>query len=205
MSGYLELNLNHWWTLGTYPSVYGGWSGCDMRYDILGSTNVPPSGYGAQAVSGRTGYDATSTCATNPVPNTLMSVLPSDLRAVIAPWTIYTHNSPLGTKGYNTEASVTATVDYLPLLSQYEVFGTYDSSGMNANQYEHNHQYYMSFYANGGTTARTMYYRNARIRWWLRSPAMDSLTAWIRVAEDANKGEENATHSLGLSPAFRVA
>ncbi|MBQ8693625.1 MAG: hypothetical protein IJ520_10835, partial [Synergistaceae bacterium] len=31
-------NMNHW---GNYN--YGGWKGCDLRYDILGSTDVAPS------------------------------------------------------------------------------------------------------------------------------------------------------------------
>ena len=38
-------NTNHW---GNYN--YGGWKGCDARYDILGSTNKQPSGYGLSLI-----------------------------------------------------------------------------------------------------------------------------------------------------------
>ena len=103
-------NMQHWGSLS-----FGGWKGCDARYDILGSTDVPPSGYGATTTSAREGYDATSTCATNPVQNTFMSALPSDLRSVIAPWTIWTDNVGLG---YDT-SHVTTSVDYLPLIAEY--------------------------------------------------------------------------------------
>ena len=58
----------------------GGWKGCDLRYDVLGSTNTNDG-------------DATATTATNPVANTLMAALPSDLRAVMQPMTIYTDNT----------------------------------------------------------------------------------------------------------------
>jgi len=34
-------NMNHW---GNYN--YGGWKACDLRYDILGSTNKAPVNYG---------------------------------------------------------------------------------------------------------------------------------------------------------------
>ena len=131
-------NMNHWGN-----NTYGGWAGCDMRYDILGSTDTPPSGYGSAAVSGRVGYDASSTTATSPVPNTVMSILPSDLRAVMAPWTIYTDN--VGTNG--SAEHVTASVDYLPLLSEYE---TYQSTGW-ANTTEATYQKQFDFYKNGGT------------------------------------------------------
>jgi hypothetical protein len=49
-SGTKYFNMNHWGNMN-----YGGWAGCDMRYDILGSTDKAPSGYGAYPASGRTG------------------------------------------------------------------------------------------------------------------------------------------------------
>ena len=36
-NGAKYFNMNHW---GNYN--YGGWAGCDLRYDVLGSTDVPP-------------------------------------------------------------------------------------------------------------------------------------------------------------------
>lgn len=75
-------NINHWgFDSSPYNTNYGGWKGCDSRYDILGSTKTAPSGYGSIPTTSRVGYDAPADTATNPVVNTLMAALPSDLRA----------------------------------------------------------------------------------------------------------------------------
>lgn len=78
-------NMNHW---GNYN--YGGWKACDLRYDILGSTNKAPVNYGKARATSDTGYDAPTNTATSPVANTLMAALPADLRAVMKPITKYT-------------------------------------------------------------------------------------------------------------------
>ena len=80
-------NMNHW---GNYN--YGGWKACDLRYDILGSTNKAPVNYGKARATSDTGYDAPTNTATSPVANTLMAALPADLRAVMKPITKYTDN-----------------------------------------------------------------------------------------------------------------
>ncbi|MCM1223111.1 MAG: hypothetical protein NC548_52535, partial [Lachnospiraceae bacterium] len=129
-------NVNHW----GYPN-YGGWAACDLRYDVLGSTNVAPGNYGSAKASGATGSDATNTCATNPVSGTLMAALPADLRAVMKPITKYTDNVAGGT---NVSSNIKATVDYLPLLAEFEVFG----SRSYANSYEKNYQAQYAYYAN---------------------------------------------------------
>ena len=64
-NGTKYFNMNH-----SSNTNAGGWKGCDLRYDVLGSTNTNDG-------------DATATTATNPVANTLMAALPSDLRAVM--------------------------------------------------------------------------------------------------------------------------
>lgn len=74
-NGTKYFNMNH-----SSNTNSGGWKGCDLRYDVLGSTNTNDG-------------DATATTATNPVANTLMAALPSDLRAVMQPMTIYTDNT----------------------------------------------------------------------------------------------------------------
>lgn len=109
--GRKTFNMNHWST--QYGVANTGWGGCDMRYDILGSTDQPPDNYGSQPSFTREGHNPTSTCATEPVQNTLMSCLPSDLRAVMKPMTKYTLN------GYANDEP-TATIDYLPLMSAFE-------------------------------------------------------------------------------------
>ena len=97
-NGTKYFNMNH-----SSNTNAGGWKGCDLRYDVLGSTNTNDG-------------DATATTATNPVANTLMAALPSDLRAVMKPMTIYTDNTG---DGKNDESYVTKTTDYLPLLAEY--------------------------------------------------------------------------------------
>ena len=86
--GSLWFNIEHWG-----PDNYGGWKGCDFRYDILGSTNVAPSGYGARAVVGRIGNDPSDYNIVNaPKANTLLAALPQDLRSVMKPMTKWTDN-----------------------------------------------------------------------------------------------------------------
>lgn len=186
-------NMNHW---GNYN--YGGWAGCDLRYDVLGSTDVAPSGYGAAVASGRVGYDATETCATNPVSNTLMAAMPSDLRAVMKPMTIYTDNTGGAT---NTEACVTTSVDYLPLLAEDEIFGTWTY----ANEYEGNYLAQYTYYANGNSKVK---YRHSATTstsfWWERSPYYDSSNRFCTVYTGGGAYINNAVYSLGLAPAFRV-
>ena len=50
-----------------------------------------------------------------------MAALPADLRAVMKPITKYTDNIGGGT---NDAGNVTASVDYLPLLAEKEIFGS---------------------------------------------------------------------------------
>lgn len=128
-NGTKYFQMNHWGTSSNYNTNYGGWKGCDMRYDILGSTNRSPSGYGSQATTSRVGYDAEPATTTSPVAKTLMAALPSDLRAVMKPMTIYTDNKG---NSSNVSGNVTTSVDYLPLLAEYEIFGARSY----ANQYE---------------------------------------------------------------------
>ena len=188
-------NMNHW---GSYN--YGGWKGCDLRYDILGSTDVAPSGYGAAVVSGsRVGYDATSTAATNPVVNTFMAALPSELRAVMRPMTVYTDNysgSP-----HNTESYVTASVDYLPLLAEFEIFGarTY------ANQYEQDNQTQYAYYSSGNSKVK---YRHSSTgstaNWWERSPFYNGAAGFCLVSPNGGAYADDSHRSFGVAPAFMV-
>ena len=183
--GTKTFNMNHW---GAY--TYGGWAGCDLRYDILGSTDVAPSGYGSTVDSSRVGYDATSTCATNPVANTLMSCLPSDLRAVMKPMIKYTDN--------------TATTDYLPLMSEVEVFGsTSHSNGSKQEEYAY-------FNASNDKVKYQHIFSSSLANWWLRSPSGSNFCC-VRSSRSptsdytyALPGYEYASTSLGISPVFLV-
>ena len=191
-NGTLNFNMNHW---SDYN--YGGWAGCDLRYDILGSTDVAPSGYGAAPVSGRVGYDASTTCATNPVANTLMAALPSELRAIMKPMTVYTDN----VGGTDAESNVTTTVDYLPLLAEFEIFGT----RTNANSYEQNNQTQYSYYINGNNKMKYSYDNTSYASiWWERSPSYRAQFSFGGVWSSGVASVITAKISSGLAPIFRV-
>lgn len=191
-SGNKYFNMNHWGEANN-----GGWSRCDMRYDILGSTNVEPDGYGASPSDGEEGHDPTSTCATSPVANTLMAALPEDLRAVMKSATKYTNN----TGDSASSSAVTATHDYLPLLAEFEVQGarTY------GNPYEKNYQEQYAYYANGNSKVK---YRQSSTgsaaRWWCRSPHGGYRFSFCRVDVDGSAVQERSNYSQGVSPAFFI-
>ena len=192
-NGSKYFNMNHW---GNYN--YGGWAGCDLRYDVLGSTNVAPSGYGSAASSGRKGNDATSTCATSPVANTLMAALPSALRAVMKPMTIYTDNTAGGS---DTASYVTKSVDYLPLLAEFEIFG----SRSYANSAEKNYQEQYDYYKAGNSKIKYRHNSTSSTAyWWERSPYCDNSGAFCLVGTNGDANDFIARYSYGLAPAFRV-
>jgi hypothetical protein len=201
-NGTKYFQMNHWGTSSNYNTNYntnyGGWKGCDMRYDILGSTNIQPSGYGAEPTTARVGYDAEDTTATEPVANTLMSALPADLRKVMKPMTIYTDNK--GNKS-NTAANVTASVDYLPLLAEKEIFG----SRTCANQYEAAQQEQYAYYKNGNSKSKYKHNgTSTAASWWERSPHYNSATSFCRVNTSGGASGDGASYSYGLAPCFRV-
>lgn len=173
-------NMNH-----SSNTNSGGWKGCDLRYDVLGSTNSNNN-------------DAGTTTATSPVSGTLMAALPSDLRAVMKPMNIYTDNTGGGS---NTASYVTKSVDYLPLLAEYEIFGTRSY----ANSAEQNYQAQYQYYKNGNSKVK---YRHSSTSstayWWERSPYYNGSSAFCLVNTNGSAGYANARNSGGLAPAFRV-
>lgn len=173
-------NMNH-----SSNTNSGGWKGCDLRYDVLGSTNSNNN-------------DAGTTTATSPVSGTLMAALPSDLRAVMKPMTIYTDNTGGGS---NTASYVTASVDYLPLLAEFEIFGTRSY----ANSAEQNYQQQYQYYKNGNSKVK---YRHSSTSstayWWERSPYCASSDSFCIVTAVGSANSGTAWYSYGLAPAFRV-
>lgn len=173
-------NMNH-----SSNTNSGGWKGCDLRYDVLGSTNSNNN-------------DAGTTTATSPVSGTLMAALPSDLRAVMKPMNIYTDNTGGGS---NTASYVTKSVDYLPLLAEYEIFGTRSY----ANSAEQNYQAQYQYYKNGNSKVK---YRHSSTsstaRWWERSPYYNGSNGFCVVGTSGGASNLNAGYSFGLAPAFRV-
>lgn len=192
-------NMNHWGDSSSpFNTNYGGWKACDMRYDILGSTNIAPSPYGSIKTTSATGSDATSTCATSPVSNTLMAALPSALRAVMKPITKYTDN-----KGNtsNVVENVTSSVDYLPLLSEYEVQG----ARTRANKYENNSQAQYKYFQNGNSKVKYKHSSvDSAVFWWVRSPCCVNATGFCRVNMDGSANLGTSRTSYGVAPAFLV-
>ena len=179
-NGTKYFNMNH-----SSNTNSGGWKGCDLRYDVLGSTNTNDG-------------DATATTATNPVANTLMAALPSDLRAVMKPMTIYTDNTGGGS---NTASNVTASVDYLPLLAEYEIFGTRSY----ANSSEQNHQAQYAYYSAGNSKVKYRHSATSSTAWWWeRSPSCGNSNTFCFVYANGSANYSNARISYGVAPAFRV-
>lgn len=199
-SGEKWFNMNHWGSSSSpYNTNYGGWAACDLRYDILGSTDTAATSYASTPPNPtRTGRDASPTTATDPKSNTLMSCLPSDLRAVMKPMTVYTDNKG---NSSNIAANVTASIDYLPLLAEFEIFGarTY------ANQYEQNSQAQYTYYANGNSKVKYRHSSPGTTAIWLgRSPYCDGVTTFCDVGTDGATKNNGSQYSYGLTPIFLV-
>ena len=197
-SGLKWFNMNHRQGSSLYGHNYDGWKGCDMRYDILGSTDTAPSCYGATATTANVGYDATNTCATNPVSNTLMSCLPSELRNVMKPVTKYTDNTG---NSRNVETNVTTSVDYLPLLSEYEVQG----ARIYANQYEKNYQAQYAYYSSGNSKVKYRHTEtSSSVYWWVRSPYYVASATFCFVSTGGGADYSTSRCSRGVAPCFLV-
>ena len=164
----------------------GGWKNSDMRYGILGSTNTQNG-------------DATVTTATSPKAKTLMSCLPSDLRAVMRPMYIYTDNTGGGS---DTASYVTGTLDYLPLLAEYEVHGTRKY----ANSAEQNNQTQYAYYKNGNSKKKFNHSDVAysEVSWWVRSPSSDNSDHFCIVSSNGSTDSNYSLLSFGVAPAFKV-
>lgn len=163
----------------------GGWKKAKIRKNILGSTDVENG-------------DATSAATTSPVTNTLMAALPADLRAVLKPITKYTDN--VGNKS-TAASSITPTVDYLPLMAEFEVFGTRSYANTNEQTYQAQYQYYK----NGKSKVK---YKHSDVTtaasWWLRSPNASGSASFCCVYSGGSANYYDSRYSFGLAPAFLV-
>lgn len=152
----------------------GGWNGCSMRNTLLSQNPLSPGS------------------------KSFMAALPSDLRAVMKSVTKYSDNTG-GTT--NAASAITATTDYLFLLSEWEVQGarTY------ASQYEQNYQQRYAYYANGNSK---VFYRHSATgstaRWWLRSVRAGNSYIFCFVNTDGSVYYNYSGISFGVAPAFCV-
>ena len=200
--GTKTFNMNHWGgSSSPYNTNYGGWKGCDMRYDIFGSTNVAPSGYGSTPTTSRAGNDPSNYDIVNsPVANTLMAALESGLRPYMKPFTVYTDNT--GNKS-KAAADVTESVDYIVMPAEYEVYG---ATNMIANENEAAQQEQLEYYALGNS--KITYNEDAAttaVGRSLRSPYRGQAYAFAYCIAGGTVSGTSSDGSEALTPLLRVA
>ena len=182
VSGYDD---NSDFRMNTTNANSGGWKNSDMRYNILGSTNTQNG-------------NATATTATSPKSNTLMSCLPADLRAVMRPMCVYTDNT---SGGSDTASYVTTTIDFLPLLAEFEIHGTRTS----ANSAEKNNQTQYAYFKNGSSKVKYMHgSQSSAVSWWSRSPSSSNSSNFCSVSSSGSAVGSRANSSHGVAPMFKV-
>lgn len=204
MNGIISFNMNHTGqgegstANGYHGTSFGGWKGTDLRYDILGATNTPPSEYNQLKSIANVGYNATAETLTNPKANTLLAALPADFRNVLKLWSRW-----IDVKGNksNTESGIEETIDAVTLLAEFEVFGVQ----ARANEYEQNHQTQMDYYKNGNS--KIMYRHDSTsvaVKWWTSSPAKNSLSSLCYTTASGDETVYYADSVYSLAPAFKV-
>ena len=162
--------------MNTSNTNSGGWNGSYMRKTLLGNSNAP----------------------TSPLANSYMAALPSDLRAVMKSVTKYSDNTGGGS---NTASYVTATTDYLFLLSEFEV----RRSRSYANSAEQTYQLQYDYFKNGNSKIAYKYNATGTVvSWWLRSACYTGSYYFCRVNTNGTAAIGNADYSLALAPGFAV-
>jgi hypothetical protein len=119
-----------------------------------------------------------------------MAALPADLRAVMKPMIKYTDN--IG-GGVDAEANVTDTVDYLPLLAEFEASGKQQG----ANSYECNKQKQYEYFVLGNSYTKNNKY-------YYRSPGRYKNKQFMANYGTSNNETTYPSYALGLAPIFKV-
>jgi hypothetical protein len=158
--------------MNTSNTNSGGWASSNMRTALCGTSLSSYSG-------------------------TFIAVLPAALRAVLKSVTKYTDNT-----GNSSEASaVTATTDYIFLLSEYEVFGSISYG--NTNEKSKQAQY--AYYSAGNSKIKYQHSATGTAaRWWLRSPHSSSSAYFVSVHTGGTVNYYGAYFSYGFAPGFCV-
>ena len=122
-----------------------------------------------------------------------MAALPADLRAVLKPITKYTSKGGLPPAA----SEILPTIDYLPLMAEFEVFGVQSK----ANQNEKTHQAQYDYYKSGSKIKHRQNDVASAAVWWLRSPARGN---FCLVYTDGTITDAIPNGSHGVAPAFLV-
>ena len=151
----------------------GGWEDSYMRNNILGTSK--------SSYSGR-----------------FIGVLPSALRNVLKSVTKYTDNTG---NASTSSSAVTATTDYIFLLSEYEVFG----SCFIANSNEASWQQQYAYYSAGNSKVKYRHTSTSTAAsWWLRSAFYSNSRNFADVGTSGRTSASYANDSLGVAPGFCV-
>ena len=154
----------------------GGWNQSYMRKTILGNSGSPSS----------------------PPSNSLLAALPADLRAVMQSVNKYTDNTGHSS---NSSGAVTATVDWLWLLAEFELYG----SRTYANQYERNSQQQYDYFKAGNPKTFGKHNATGTVVWaWSRSPYYDNNLSFVVFGTDGTAGTGNAYVSGAVCAGFAV-
>lgn len=153
----------------------GGWNQSYMRKTILGNSGSPSS----------------------PPANSLLAALPADLRAVMQSVNKYTDNTGHSS---NSSGAVTATVDWLWLLAEFELYG----SRTYANQYERNSQQQYDYFKAGNPKTFGKHNATGTVVWaWSRSPGYGDYDSFVVFGTDGT-AVHGASSSGGLFAGFAV-
>ena len=158
-------------------TALGGWKDSYMRNNICGTS--------------LTDYPATS----------FLAVIPDDLRAALRPVIKYTNNTN-DENGSIIQSDITATSDYVFILSQYEILAKTTYINPHESDYQQQYTYYLN------EDSRLKYrYDNAGIEvdWWLRSPSNNGYN-WVDMPRGTSDsvGMGSANYSYGFAPCFCV-
>lgn len=170
-----------WFSMNISDINTGGWKLSKMRTTQLGNSGTP----------------------SNPPSNTFLACLPGDLRAAMKSCVKYSDNTGGGS---DTAGNVTATMDYLFLLSEFEYYGI----RRYANSAEKNYQLQYEYYKN--ENSKVKYRHNApttsgSVHIWTRSSLCGSTAGIHFLAVSAGGGAslyQKASLSIGVAPAFCV-
>lgn len=159
--------------MNTSNTNSGGWEDSYMRNNICGTSKTSTSGR-------------------------FMGAIPSALRNALKSVTKYTDNTG---NASTSSSAVTATTDYIFLLSEYEVFGS--CSIANSNEASRQQQY--AYYSAGNSKVK---YRHtstsSTARWWLRSANRNYSYSFANAYTYGSVDSYIADVSLGVAPGFCV-
>lgn len=159
--------------MNTSNTNSGGWEDSYMRNSICGTSKTSTSGR-------------------------FMGAIPSALRNALKSVTKYTDNTG---NASTSSSAVTATTDYIFLLSEYEVFGS--CSIANSNEASRQQQY--AYYSAGNSKVKYRHTSTSSTAdWWLRSANRSDSISFANVSTNGYVNGYYASSSLGVAPGFCV-